>query len=419
MGSGRIGAATGAAIYVGALLGPGVLFVPSLALAAAGPASIVTWAALLVASVPLAVTFAALGVRHPTDGGVAAYAEAAFGRPGARVAAWCFLGAVAVGAPAVVHVGGAYAAVLAGGSGGVALGAALAMLLAVVAANAAGLRMTLRFQRVLSATLAALLVVVVASALPHVRDAAWHPFAPHGWSAIGTASTLVMFSFFGWEAVAQLVGLFAHPERDLPRAMVAAFAVTAVLYLGLVVATIGVVAGAGGSVVPLADLARAGLGGAGRAVTVVLAACLTMGTVNAYTASGLRLVGALAGEGGLPRRAPRVALPLLACAGAAGIVLIAEHAVGVALLTRGCSACLVTVYVLGTAAGVRILRGPARVAAALGLVASVAVLVAAGWAIAFPAAVALLAMPWPRRREPRRACVPEPVATPRAGRGAS
>ena len=56
------------ALYVGAVLGPGVLLIPALAAEAAGPASIVAWAALLLLSAPLAVTFAALGVRYPTAG---------------------------------------------------------------------------------------------------------------------------------------------------------------------------------------------------------------------------------------------------------------------------------------------------------------------------------------------------------------
>lgn len=56
---------TGTAMYVGAVLGPGVLFLPSLAARVAGPASVLAWAALLALSVPLAVTFAALGVRFP------------------------------------------------------------------------------------------------------------------------------------------------------------------------------------------------------------------------------------------------------------------------------------------------------------------------------------------------------------------
>src|SRR5262249_13828573 len=52
----------GAALYVGALVGPGLLLVPALAAQAAGPASILAWAALLVLCAPLAIAFAGLGM---------------------------------------------------------------------------------------------------------------------------------------------------------------------------------------------------------------------------------------------------------------------------------------------------------------------------------------------------------------------
>jgi amino acid efflux transporter len=72
-----LGVTRGAALYVGALIGPGVLLVPALAAQAAGAASIVDWGGLLVLSAPLAVTFAALCVRHPVAGGVTASAAPA------------------------------------------------------------------------------------------------------------------------------------------------------------------------------------------------------------------------------------------------------------------------------------------------------------------------------------------------------
>ncbi len=64
-----------------------MLLLPALAAEAAGPASIVAWGALLAVSVPLAIAFAALGVRYPEAGGTAAYARAAFGRAAGTVTA--------------------------------------------------------------------------------------------------------------------------------------------------------------------------------------------------------------------------------------------------------------------------------------------------------------------------------------------
>ena len=78
-----------------------------------------------------------------------------------------------------------------------------------------------------------------------------------------------MLSFVGWEAAAPLTTRFADPARQLPRVIGIALAVTSVLYLGLAVATIGVLGtgGAGGAGAatgaPLAALLRDGRGDGG------------------------------------------------------------------------------------------------------------------------------------------------------------
>jgi amino acid efflux transporter len=90
----------GAALYIGALVGPGLLLVPSLAAKSAGPASIVAWAALLLLAAPLAITFAALGIRHPVAGGVSAYVREGFGETAAAVTGAWFMTAVVFGGPA-------------------------------------------------------------------------------------------------------------------------------------------------------------------------------------------------------------------------------------------------------------------------------------------------------------------------------
>ena len=311
------------ALYVGAVLGPGVLILPSLAAEAAGPASVLAWAGLLALSVPLAIAFAVLGVRHPEAGGTAAYARAAFGRRAGTVTGWWFLAGVVLGAPAVAMVGGFYVAELLGAGREAAVVAAAGMIAAVVAANARGVHTTARLQLGLAGVLAALLLVAVVTALPESRSANWTPFAPHGWGAVGTAASLLMLSFIGWEAVSHLAGELRDPARQLPRAIFAALAIVVVLYLGLAIATIGVLGTAAPSDVPLADLMAAGLGSVGRSVTAGLAVLLTMGAMNAYVAAAVQLAGALAEEGSAPAALGR---PRLALALFAGVAAVAARA---------------------------------------------------------------------------------------------
>src|SRR6185295_4729679 len=312
-----------AALYVGAVLGPGVLLLPALAAKAAGPASVLAWVGLLALSAPLAATFAALGVRFPEAGGTAAYASAAFGRLAGAVTGWWFLTGVVIGAPAVALIGGFYVAELlhTGTTGAVV--AAVGMIATVATANAFGLHATAKLQLAFAGLLAALLLTAVVTALPESQASNWTPFAPHGWGAVGTAASLLMLSFIGWEAVSHLAGELRDPARQLPRAIFMALGVVVVLYVGLAVATVGVLGTEAPSNVPLADLMGAGLGQAGRTGTAALAALLTMGTMNAYVAASIKLAGALAAEGSAPPSFARPGRALALFAVVAGVLLAA------------------------------------------------------------------------------------------------
>ena len=374
---------TAIALYVGAVLGPGVLFIPAVATREAGPASILAWAGLLALSIPLAATFAALGTRQPEAGGTAAYVRKAFGRRAGAATGWWFLAGVVIGAPAVALVGGFYVAELLGAGRGAAVAAAAGMIGVVLITNAASLHTTARLQLGLAAVLAGLLLVAVVTALPHSEAENWTPFAPNGWVAIGGAASVLMFSFVGWEAGSHLAGELKDPRRQLPRAIGTALAVVIVLYLGLAAATIGV---GTQSDVPLADLMGAGLGDAGRRITALLAVLLTMGTMNTYVAAATRLAGALAEEGNAPRvlATPKVALATMAGIAGTLLLVLALELLDVDALMRATSALFVAVYVTATAAGNKLLDGTARIAARIAFVAVLVVFAFSGAYILVP-----------------------------------
>jgi amino acid efflux transporter len=380
---------TAIALYIGAVLGPGVLFIPAVAAREAGPASILAWAGLLALSIPLAATFAALGTRQPEAGGTAAYVRKAFGPRAGTATGWWFLGGVVIGAPAVALVGGFYVAELLDAGRGVAVAAAVAMIAIVLVANAASLHTTARLQLALAAVLAALLLVAVLAALPHSEASNWTPFAPNGWVAIGGAASVLMFSFVGWEAGSHLAGELKDPARQLPRAIGVAVAVVIVLYLGLAAATIGV---GTTSDVPLADLMGAGLGDTGRRITALLAVLLTMGTMNTYVAAGTRLAGALAQEGNAPAflAVPRYALTATALITGGLVLLLAVELIDPDTLMRATSALFIAVYVTATAAGNRLLEGGARLASRVAFVAVLVVFVFSGAYILVPLAIVAL-----------------------------
>ena len=132
----------GAALYIGAILGPGLLLLPGLAAAEAGPASILAWLALLGLSGLFAAVFSALGRRIPSAGGVMGYVTAGLGPRAGRAAGWMFLAGVVGGAPIVCLIGASYVTDLTGGGQLTRAAVAAALLLTVIGLAAGGLRAT-------------------------------------------------------------------------------------------------------------------------------------------------------------------------------------------------------------------------------------------------------------------------------------
>ncbi|MGH3166657.1 MAG: amino acid permease, partial [Trebonia sp.] len=97
----------GVALYVGAVVGAGVLLLPGLSASQAGPASLIAWLFDSVLGIPLALTFAALASRFPDAGGVATFAEKGFSPLVGTVIGWYYFIAAAT-AQSLVALTGAY-----------------------------------------------------------------------------------------------------------------------------------------------------------------------------------------------------------------------------------------------------------------------------------------------------------------------
>ncbi|MDT0343059.1 APC family permease [Streptomyces sp. DSM 44938] len=408
--TGRLTAAQGTAMYVGAVLGTGVISLPALAAEAAGPASLLAWLALVLLSAPLAGAFAALGARHPDGGGVSTYARLAFGDRAAAVVGWCFYFAVPPGAAAAALFGGGYVAAAFGEATPTGTAVAAAVLMAAVtAANAVGLRLTGRLQLGLAVLLVVLILGAVLLSLPHARTANLEPFAPHGLAAVGSAATLLVWAFAGWEAITHLAGDFRRPERDLPRATAAAVVLVGLIYLSVAFAVTAVLGPAAAeSDAPLGELMATGLGGSARVLAAGAAALLTFGAMNAYYAGAANLGAALCRDGALPGRLTRgrslAVVSTLAFLALGGTVLAGVGPAPLVLLSTGC---FVTVYAIGVAAAVRLLprRSAGRRAAFGALVAVLALLALSGRYLLWPLALsgaALLYLRWSRSVQERR-----------------
>lgn len=400
----RIGLALGTALYVASVLGTGILLLPTLAARAAGPASLVAVALVLLASVPLAAAFAALATRHPDSGGVATYVRLALGPTTARMTGYWFFFGVCVGAPVVALLGAQYVVAMLGGAEWHVYLVGAAFLVPPLVTNAVGLRLAGPVQLALTGALVALVVGVVLVSLPAADPANLQPFTPHGWVGVGAAASLYVWAFAGWEAVTHLAGEFRDPRRTIPRATAIALVVVGVAYLALQYVTVTVLGDdAASSDVPLMDLVDVGLPGTGRVAVAVVAGIVTLGVLGTYVGAFAKLGASLGRDGDLPRWVAQGAQPggvprraLLVVAGLVTVYFAAAVATGGELepFVLVHTSCMVAIYAVGMAAAVRLLdRGSAGWwAAVVACVLSLGLAALAGWHLVVPLGLAVVAV---------------------------
>jgi amino acid efflux transporter len=390
------------ALYVGAVLGAGVLILPGVTASRAGGASLVAWALVGLVGLSLALTFSALAIRFPDAGGVATFARRAFGSATGALVGWFYFTAGSVGQTIVTLTGAYYIADAAGyGSAGTYSGVAALLLLFAVAANACGLRASGRVQLVLAAGVAVVLGSVALAAIPRFDLDRLHPFSPHGVNAIGGAAIPLFFAFAGWEAITHLSAEF-HTLQDLARATIITVGVVVSLYLGVAFAVVAT--GTYGSDeidrVAVARVLGDSLGVSAKATAACAAAVISLGTANAFVAATSRLGYALGRDRALPRAmgrldhrgVPQVAVLVVGAVGASGLIVSAALGWGAEDLLFIPSSLVLATYIVAMAAGARLLYGRERMLAACGLLLCLAVAPFVGASVLVPVIVAGAAM---------------------------
>jgi amino acid transporter len=233
----------------GSIIGSGWLFGAQGALAAAGPAAIISWVIGAVAILLLALVHAELGAMYPVAGGTARFPHYAFGGAvGASFGWFSWLQAATV-APievmAVIQYGQHYS--FASGwmkmshgqhvltASGVV--AAVVLMAIFTAINFLGVRKLAHTNS--AATwwkmgVPILTIVVLAATHFHTSNfTAANGFNPYGAKGILTAVSTsgIIFALLGFEQADQLAGESSNPRRDIPRAVIGAITLGAIIYI--------------------------------------------------------------------------------------------------------------------------------------------------------------------------------------------
>lgn len=391
-----LGTAPGVALFVTAVVGPGILTLPAAAAATAGPLSLVALGVLLAMSVPAAFAFVAIHraaeQRAPgTSGGIHQYVRLAFGPLAARIVGyWFFLG-VPLGVPALALIGGSYVSAAVGGGRGTTLLAAWVIAGVAIVAALAGGRAGGLLPLVLAVVLVVLIVGSAAASAPRWDTANLTPFAPNGLTALVPASLTLMWVLTGWEASTNFTSLLRDPARRLPRVIGLTLVVVVVLYASVALPEILVLGPfAGHTEAPVAEVLHAAIGAPASVVAAALAAVLALANAVAYLAS-LRELGT-----SLVSAPARTRLPVLVPAGISflGLAAATVFRLDVRFFVEVCAGSQIPVYVAALASGIVLIPRRSR-GWWTALVATIAVallLVPAGAYLAVPAVIATVVL---------------------------
>ena len=354
------------ALYLSSVLGSGILVLPGLAGQIAGPASIIAWIGLSLASYPLAYTFASLSARKPESGGVYGFAKESLGRNTANAIGWLFILWYIAGAPVVTVIAARYLAYAFPMDRNSIFAIAAIIMIAAFFINYRGIVVSSRVQLAVITAIIGLLILTVIATAPSININNFTPFTPNGLLPIGTSAALIFWSYLGYENVSNVAEEFKNPQKDFYRSILYSVIIIGLLYTSVSIAAIGTKAyNAGGNIAPFAAMLSNALGTYGAIGTAILALIIIFSTVNAYTTGISRVIYATAKEGGLPRaldkihpetRVPHRILALLLILSL--ITLLLFYALNIDLETGLLipSGAAILVYLIGSASGIKLLQ---------------------------------------------------------------
>lgn len=242
-----LGLPSATALVIGSIIGTGVFTMPAV-MAGAGTSSLLVLGVISIGALLLGALFGQLTKRIPTsDGGLYAYSKHEFGDFAGYLTAWCywitaFAGNAAIVASWVLYVDSLFG--IDNPSAWTNFAIAMTGLWIPAAINLVGVRQMAWFQNVTVILKFLPLVVVGVVGWFFVKASNFGPFNATGgslYSGISIAAGVALFSYIGVECASIAAGRVKDPRRNVGRASVLGTAASAIVYLLVTAAVMGLV----------------------------------------------------------------------------------------------------------------------------------------------------------------------------------
>ena len=302
-------------LAINAIIGTGIFFVPGIAAAIAGPASIISWIAVAIIALLVAACFAELVGMFPKAGGVYEYTKQAFGEFGGFLVGWTSW-MVANVTIAMLSIGSLeYLTGFFNMSQVLKIIIALGVVVLINYISFRGVDLSVKVLLIFSIVTIMSLWTLMSwgiyyfdfgniqfiNLMPHIGEKGLL-------ISLVIAMVFILETFFGWETVANLAEETKDAKRVIPKVMMIATAAVIFLAIGVVSVSLGAVNWEilANSNAPLTEVANAIMGTTGGKIMSILIFLNIFGGAAAWIITTPRLVFALARDGLLPRALEKI-----------------------------------------------------------------------------------------------------------------
>jgi amino acid efflux transporter len=390
------------ALYIGAVLGSGILLIPGVAAEISGPASLLAWGFMIIFVLPMALTVGLLSAKYPNVGGVSYFVTKAFNSQLGSLIGWYFTMAVVIGAPVLALTGAGYLCTAVGLGDTPRLIIAIGILFAGLLINYFGVKVTGQIQIAVVLTTLAVLIVTIAGSFSKIATENLTPFMPNGWISVGFASTTLFWCFIGWEAVSNMSEEFENPRQDAIKGTIIAAVIVGIIYFLTAFVVVGTHSyGPNISDASLIYIIKGSFGSSGAVIAGFAALFICVAPAIAYIGAAARLAYALAENGYAPKslsylskkyKTPSGGLLFLALCFVVLLVIFSTRIISMATLIQIPSAAFIITYIGACAAGIKLLKDSkfGVVISSISFILSAVVFLFLKWTVLYPVIITLI-----------------------------
>ena len=244
-----------AAFGIGAVVGVGIFVATGEGAHLAGPAVIVSFIIAGIVACLCALCYCELSTMFPVAGSTYSYSYIVFGEIIAMIIGWCLTAEYLVACSAVASGwSGTFVGILKSigitlptaftaspSKGGMIDLPAVLIIGLITYILYYGMKESAKFNNIIVVIKISIIILFIFLGVSHINPANYHPFAPKGFGGIFAATSIIFFSFIGFDAISTAAEEAENPKRDIPIGLITCLIAVTILYVSVATVLTGMV----------------------------------------------------------------------------------------------------------------------------------------------------------------------------------